>query len=123
MFSSSCLAFKSFYRSVCTYLVRIDTEEAHLKRLPSGLLQSVRDVYCDGTTAISHEHNISRVHNQIAVPKHGAPLTDHDIWISCIILPFLSLSQISMHLQFVFENALLAASPKLDCYEHAADFQ
>lgn len=57
--------------------------EAHLQGLPSRLLQSVSDITGHWAAGISHKHQVARIHHQISVAKHGPPLTDQHIRISC----------------------------------------
>ena len=51
---------------------------------PAGrLLERVGDVCCDWAARVAHEDQVAWVHDQVAVPKHAATLTNHDVGVAC----------------------------------------
>lgn len=55
---------------------------ARLQCLARRLLQSMRHICSDGAAGVSHQHQVSGVHHQIAVAEHGPTLADQDVGIA-----------------------------------------
>ena len=48
-----------------------------------GLLECMCDVSSDGAPGVTHQHKVARVHDEVRVAEHGAPLAYHDVGVAC----------------------------------------